>query len=58
MANLNLSSKKFAWPKEGAPNLSLTMYPFSISTDELGPLKFLMTKYFMMNNHKSYVTSI
>jgi len=26
------------------PNLSLTMYPFSISTDERVPLKFLMTK--------------
>jgi len=25
-------------------NLSLTMYPFSISTDEHVPLKFLMTK--------------
>jgi len=28
----------------GVPNLPLTMYPFSISTDEHVPLKFLMTK--------------
>jgi len=27
------------------PNLFLTMRPFSISTDEHVPLKFLMTKY-------------
>jgi len=26
-------------------------YPFSISTDEQVPLKFLMTKYFVMINH-------
>ena len=30
--------------KTEVPNLSLTMYPFSISTDEHIPLKFLMTK--------------
>jgi len=28
------------------------MYPFSILTDEDIPLKFLMTKYFIMINHK------
>jgi len=28
-------------PKAGAPNLSPTMYPISISTDEYAPLKFL-----------------
>jgi len=28
----------------GVPNLSLTMYPISISTDEHVPLKFLTTK--------------
>jgi len=30
--------------RSDVPNLSLTMYPFSISTDEHAPLKFLMTK--------------
>jgi len=30
--------------KTEVPNLSLTMYPFSISTDEHIPLKFVMTK--------------
>jgi len=35
----------------GITNLSLTMYPFSISTDEHVPLKFLMTKHFIMTNH-------
>jgi len=44
------------------PNLSLTMHPFSISTDkyvpftistdEHVPLKLLMTKYFIMIFHK------
>jgi len=28
----------------GVPNLSLNMYPFSISVDEHVPLKFPMTK--------------
>jgi len=28
------------------------MHPFSISTDERVPLKFLMTKYFIMINHR------
>jgi len=32
--------------KSGVTNLSLTMYPFSISTEEDEPLKFLITKYF------------
>jgi len=32
----------------GDPNLSLTMNPFSISTDEHLPLKFIMTKYFII----------
>jgi len=38
--------------KPGVPNLPLTMYRFSISADEHVPLKFLMTKYFIMINHK------
>jgi len=36
----------------GRPNLSLTMYPFSIPTDEHVTLKFLMTKYFIIINHR------
>jgi len=50
----------FDLTKPGIPNLSLTMYPFSIpkdkhvpfsiSTDEHVPLKFLKTKYFIMIN--------
>jgi len=28
----------------GTPNLSLAVYPFSISADEHVPLKFVMTK--------------
>jgi len=36
----------------GVPNLSLTMYPFSLPTDEYVPLKFLMTKYFIVINHR------
>jgi len=28
------------------------MYPFNISTDEHAPLKFPMTKYFVMINHR------
>jgi len=28
------------------------MYPFSISTDQNVPLKFVMTKYFLMSNHR------
>jgi len=28
------------------------MYPFSISTDEHVPLNFLMTKYFIVINHR------
>jgi len=38
--------------RTGVPNLSLTMYPFSIPTDEHVPLKFLMTKYFIMIIHR------
>ena len=38
---LRVKSKRL---RSGIPNLSLTMYPFSISTDEQVPLKFLMTK--------------
>jgi len=34
--------------KPGVPSLSLTMKPFSISTDERVPLKFLNTKYFIV----------
>jgi len=30
--------------RTGVPNLFLTMYPFSISTDEYVPLNFLTTK--------------
>jgi len=38
-----------SWPRaqtatSGVPNLSLTMYPFSISIDERVPLKCLVTK--------------
>jgi len=38
----------------GVPNFSVIMYPFSISTDEHVPRKFLMTKYFIITNH-SYI---
>jgi len=41
--------------KSGVPNLSLTMYPFSISTDENVPLKFLMTKYCIMPKIHRYI---
>jgi len=34
------------------PNLSLTMYPFSISTDEHVPVKFPVTKHFMVIIHR------
>jgi len=36
----------------GVPNLSLTMYPFGNSTNEHVPLKILISKYFIMTNHK------
>jgi len=32
------------YARTGVPNLFLTMYPFSISTDEYVPLNFLTTK--------------
>jgi len=32
------------YPRTGVPKLFLTMYPFSISTDEYVPLNFVMTK--------------
>jgi len=35
--------------RPGVLNLSLTMYPFSISTYEHVPRKFLMTKYFIIS---------
>jgi len=40
-ATLNLAG---CFSKTGVPNLSLTMYPFSILTDVHVSLKFLMTK--------------
>jgi len=44
--------------KPGIPNLSLTMYPFSISTDNHVLPKFLMTKYFIIeifsNKHNDF----
>jgi len=43
--------------RPGIPNLSLTMYPFRIPTDEHVPLKFLMTKYFVVSNHR-YISTI
>jgi len=30
----------------------MSMYPFNILTDEHVPLKFLMTKYFIMIKHR------
>jgi len=33
-----------AYVRTGVPNLFLTMYPFSISTDQYVPLTFLTTK--------------
>jgi len=34
----------------------LSMYPFKISTDEHVPLKFLITKYFIMIIQQIYLT--
>jgi len=38
--------------QQGFPIFFLAMYPFSILTDEYVTLNFLMTKYFIMLNHK------
>jgi len=46
----SLSCRVQASSKTGVPNISLTMHPFSMSTDELVTLKVLMTKYFNMAN--------
>jgi len=35
----------------GIPSLSVTMHPCNTSTDKHVSLKFLLTKYFIMNNH-------
>ena len=42
----------FLWPCTPSAFWNISMYPFSISTDEYVPLKFLMTKYFIMINHR------
>jgi len=36
----------------GVPNLSLTIYPFSISTDQHAPLKLPVTKHFIVIIHR------
>jgi len=45
-----IARRKTAY-SSGVPNLSLTMYPFSILTDEHVPLTFLMTIHFIMIIH-------
>jgi len=49
-------SKMIRWcySRSGVSNIYLTMYPFSVSADEHVPLKFHISKYFIMSNH-SYI---
>jgi len=42
----------FLWPHTPLAFRQMSMYPFSISKDKHVALKFLMTKYFIMINHR------
>jgi len=48
LAPSRVDQSPVSWVKSGLSSLSLTMYPFSISTDGHVPLKFHTTKYFIM----------
>jgi len=50
--NRNAAMHYSLYARAGVPNLSLTMHPFSISTDEYVPQKNFMTKYFIMIIHR------